>query len=113
MISVCAVLAEEEQQHGAAGEPGRAACGLGQHTHGPQEWPPACSWHLLQIQTAVPLVRALLPVRASVGCLRGVLMPCSLCLQDPGEADCQGEGQGEAQFGEGRETLPAAGQGAG
>lgn len=40
-------------------------------------------------------------------------MPCSLCLQEPGEADRQGEGQGEAQLGEGRETLPAAGQGAG
>lgn len=63
MISVCAVLAEAEQQHGGAGEPGGAACSFGQHTHGPQEWPSACSWHLLWIQTAVPLVRALLPVR--------------------------------------------------
>lgn len=49
----------------------------------------------------------------SVGCMRDLFMPCSLCLQDPGEADRQGEGQGKTQFGEGGETLSAAGQGAG
>lgn len=44
----------------------------------------------------------------SVGCVRCLLMHCSPCLQDPGEADRQGEGQGEAGLGESGEMLPAA-----
>lgn len=49
----------------------------------------------------------------SVGCMRCLLLHCSLCLQDPGEADCQGEGQGEAGLGESGGSLPAAWQGVG
>lgn len=49
----------------------------------------------------------------SVGCMRCLLLHCSLCLQDPGEADRQGEGQGEAGLGEGGGSLPAAWQGVG
>ena len=44
----------------------------------------------------------------SVGCRRCLLMHCSPCLQDPSEADSQGERQGEAGLGESGETLPAA-----
>lgn len=50
------------------------------------------------------------PCVRCVGCLS---MPRSLCLQDPGEADLQGEGQGKAGPGESGETLPAAWQGVG